>query len=610
VSRAPTPTASRSLVRLALQSLALGWRTSPAGSSAQLALTIVVGALPAPAAWFGKLLMDELARGEAASTILVVRYAVAGSGVIAVVAIGGHLMTLLGQYNRLAASAVLEARLFDRVNRLVGLRYFEDPAYHDRLRLAQLSAQEAPGEVANCATQTLRALVALSGFLVVVVHLWPPMLVLVLVCAAVALGAQAWLARVNTDAIRERARSDRQRAVFQLMLVDARAAKETRIYGLGRFFHDRMMRAMRRGMAIDMAVGRREAVVQSAFAVVGGAIAVVGTVVVARRVTTGAATVGDVAFLTAAIAGLQAGLSGIIESFGRATQAARLLAEIAAIEDATDLPAGKGPVPPLRGGIELRDIWFRYEGGPWVLRGVSVTIAHGRAVGLVGLNGAGKSTLVKLLCRFHDPERGQILWDGTDIREFEVHALRRRIAATYQDYVTFDLTAAESIGVGDLAHAGDAGRVRAAATRADVHDIIARLPRGYATMVSRLLHGEEEDEQGVMLSGGQAQRLALARSLMRDDADLAILDEPSAGLDALAEHRIHTALRERRRGRTTLMISHRLSALRDADVIVVLADGAVAEQGTHDELFASGGGYAQLFAVQAAGYRESVGTRP
>jgi ATP-binding cassette subfamily B protein len=258
----------------------------------------------------------------------------------------------------------------------------------------------------------------------------------------------------------------------------------------------------------------------------------------------------------------------------------------------------------LRRGIELRDVWFRYdEGQPWVLRGVTLTIPRGTALALVGLNGAGKSTLVKLLCRFYDPTRGSVLWDGVDLRDLDVVQLRARIGAVFQDFMSYDLSARENIGVGDLT--ADLGRIRSAATDASVDDVITALPRGYETMLTRIFfqHTDTDDpETGRFLSGGQWQRVGLARALMRARPDLLILDEPSAGLDAAAEHDIHARLRRHRAARTSVLISHRLSAVRDADLVAVLADGAVVERGTHDDLLTAGGRYADLFRLQADGY--------
>ncbi|RJL32251.1 ATP-binding cassette domain-containing protein [Bailinhaonella thermotolerans] len=269
--------------------------------------------------------------------------------------------------------------------------------------------------------------------------------------------------------------------------------------------------------------------------------------------------------------------------------------------------AGRGPGP-LRRGIEVRDLWFRYSPEhPWVLRGVDFEIPAGGSVGLVGRNGSGKSTLVKLLCRFYDPVRGAILWDGRDLREFEPGAIRERMSAVFQDFMSYDLSAAENIGVGDLTAIDDRARIEEAARAAGVHDKLAALPRGYDTALTRIFFDVSDDDPstGVILSGGQWQRLALARALVRGGRDLLILDEPSSGLDAQAEHEIHTSLKLHGRDRTRLLISHRLSAVRDADLLVVLDEGRITEQGDHASLMRAGGVYADLFTLQAAGYQSA-----
>lgn len=321
--------------------------------------------------------------------------------------------------------------------------------------------------------------------------------------------------------------------------------------------------------------------------------------------------------LVAAIAAVQGGISTLVNTMMSTHQDLSMFDHYLAVVDTPpDLPVRVSATPalPLRRGIQIEDVWFRYAPEhPWILRGVSFTIDHGHAVGLVGRNGAGKSTLVKLLCRMYDPERGAIRWDGVDLRDLEPAEIRGRIGAVFQDYMAYDLTVAENIGLGDLARQEDRGAIEQAAGKAGIHEELAGLPRGYDTMLTRMFFtgseveesqsGEAEPGAGVVLSGGQWQRLALARALLRDQRDLLILDEPSSGLDAEAEYEIHHTLRGYRRGRTSLLISHRLGAIRDADKLVVLDQGTVAEQGTHTELVAAGGVYAGLFRLQASGYQ-------
>jgi ATP-binding cassette subfamily B protein len=268
-----------------------------------------------------------------------------------------------------------------------------------------------------------------------------------------------------------------------------------------------------------------------------------------------------------------------------------------------EVPVRPGP---LRYGIELEDVWFRYgPDEPWVLRGLSCFIPHGEAVAIVGKNGGGKSTLVKLLCRFYDPDRGSIRWDGVDLRDLDLDALRDRISVVFQDYMTYELSAAENIAVGDLGLADQPDALVAAAEQADIGATLAALPRGYQTLLTRNyfdLSDEQDPHTGVLLSGGQWQRVALARAFLRGGRDLMILDEPSSGLDPEAERMIHTTLAATRAGRASVLISHRLNAVRDAGHILVLSDGVIREQGDHDTLMARRGLYARLFTMQAQGY--------
>jgi ATP-binding cassette subfamily B protein len=263
------------------------------------------------------------------------------------------------------------------------------------------------------------------------------------------------------------------------------------------------------------------------------------------------------------------------------------------------------PVPTrLADGIVLRDVAFRYpDTEAAVLDGVSLLLPAGTVVAVVGENGAGKTTLAKLLCRFYEVSEGAITVDGVDLRRFDVMAWRGRVAAAFQDFARFELLARETVGVGDLPRLADAPAVGAALARAGADDLPARLPRGLETQLGR------DWEGGVDLSGGQWQKLALARATMRDRPLLLILDEPTAALDAQAEHELFERYaREAREaaaqaGTITVLVSHRFSTVRMADLIVVVDDGVVRESGSHEELMAAGGLYAELYELQARAYR-------
>jgi ATP-binding cassette subfamily B protein len=245
------------------------------------------------------------------------------------------------------------------------------------------------------------------------------------------------------------------------------------------------------------------------------------------------------------------------------------------------------------------DVEFAYPGGPPVLTGVTLTLPPGSTVALVGVNGAGKSTLVKLLCGMYTPTRGQIRVDGVPLPDIDVGGWRRRLSGVFQDFVKFQLPVRHTVGVGNLPAIDDAAAVDRAIREAGANRLVAQLPCGSDTQLGRVYEGAE-------LSHGQWQKLALGRGLMREDPLLLVLDEPTAALDPQAEHELYERFVSQAtgaHGRITLMVSHRFSTVRNADSIVVLADGRVAEQGTHAELMAAGGRYAQLYAIQAAAYR-------
>jgi len=594
---------TRSTPRTAATALALPFRSAPVAAVAALTLTVFAGVAPATGSWLTMLLVDELTSGAASTgraVFLAIASAAVGGLAIALLYLSGHLTEVV-QYR---VTLTVESRLFRRIATLPGLRHLEDPAFHDRLRLAEQAAQEAPGTISGFTQELIRSVVLLASFAGALLVVWPPMTVLLL--ASVVTAVLAMLATARREVALEEAwvATDRRRLFYRALLTDVRAAKEIRLFGLGSLMHTRMVGSLTAVSAARLSVARRGALVQSGLALLGAAVTGVGTVVVATNVVAGRSSAGDLVLFLAAVAGVQTGLSGVVLQLGDAGRAARLFGHyLDVLDTGDDLPAGHG-MPPRPATIELRDVWFRYgEDGPWVLRGVNLTIPAGAAVGLVGVNGAGKSTLVKLLCRFYDPQRGTITWGGVDLRELDVSALRARVGVVFQEFMTYDLTAAENIGIGQVRDLDDRARIVAAARAARVADTVAALPNGYDTVLSRT-HADE-DRMGVTLSGGQWQRVALARCLMRTDAELMVLDEPTSGLDAEGEHRVHDTLRRHAEGRTRLLISHRMAALRGADVIVTLVDGRIAEHGSHDELMDAGGEYARLFRLQADGYQDA-----
>ncbi|MBX6722702.1 MAG: ABC transporter ATP-binding protein, partial [Dactylosporangium sp.] len=502
-----------------------------------------------------------------------------------------------------------QERLYVAVDRLVGLRPFEDPVFLDRLRLAGQAGGSAPSQVVDGALAVARGAVTAGGFLASLVVLSPVMAAVVVAAAAPALLAERALARRRVAMMWAISPAERREFLYAALLASARAAQEVRLFGIGPLLRGRMLAERRTTNDAQRRMDRRELVSQGGLGLLAAVVAGGGLVYAVLMAAAGTLTVGDVAMFVAAVGGVQSALSTLVSTAAQVRQHLLTFDHFLAVTTARpDLPvaARPRPLPPLRVGIELRDVWFRYsDSHPWVLRGVSLVIPSGQDIALVGRNGSGKSTLVKLLCRFYDPTRGSILWDGVDLREVDPAALRDRIGAVFQEFVRYDMTAADNIGLGDVARLDDRSALHRAARQAGVHEVLAGLPRGYDTLLSREFYDDPDEQvEGVTLSGGQWQRVALARGLLRTGRDLLILDEPSSGLDAEAEAEIHRRLRTFRTGGTRLLISHRLGAIRDADRIVVLDDGRVVEQGTHAQLMGRGGSYAQLFRLQAAGYQD------
>jgi ATP-binding cassette subfamily B protein len=378
-------------------------------------------------------------------------------------------------------------------------------------------------------------------------------------------------------------------------------AKEVKIFGLNGFLIDRYVR-----LATDFyAANRRLAIRRAGW---GGLFTAIGTVgyylayaYIAWRTLAGEFSIGDLTFLAGSFRRLRTLFEGLLTSFSTtASQALYLNDLFSFFEVRPEILSPDNPRPfpqPIRRGFVFEDVGFSYpDADRWAVRHLSFTLHAGEVLALVGENGAGKTTLVKLLTRLYDPDEGRILLDGHDLREYDLNALRGNMSVIFQDFVRYNLSARDNIAVGKIAARSDHARIERAARRSQADEVISRLPTGYQQMIGKRF------KNGVELSGGEWQKIAIARAYMREAAVL-ILDEPTAALDARSEFEVFKRFKELSDGKTAVLISHRFSSVRMADRILVLADGMVEAAGTHDELMAQSGRYSELFELQAAGYR-------
>jgi ATP-binding cassette subfamily B protein len=597
------------------RAFALVWRASRPLTLALAVVTLLVAAVPPSIAWAGKQIVDAVVAGSRDRTMkwvgvelgLVVLQASLTRGL-------GLIRSILG--SRLGTD--VNVAILERATALE-LKHFEDPEFYDRLSRARREASSRPMSLITEAFSLVQNMLTLGGYAALLLQ-FSGWVVLALMLATVpATIAEMRFSKATFRLRNWRSPDSRKLIYLEYVLANDEHAKEVKLFGLGPMFLARYKELAERFHAEDSKLATKRSIVTTGLSLLAtgafyasyGAMALLAA---ASKLTLGNMTMYVLAFRSGQQA-FQSILSGIGSIYEHNLYMSNLFAyldgTVAAEDEAKALPVAVAAADAVvvegveeartgEKGIRLENVSFRYPGqvkdDKWVLRNVDLFIPRGQSVALVGQNGAGKTTLVKLVTRLYEPTEGRVLLDGKDLRAWDRTELLARFGVVFQDFNQYQLKLRENVGVGSVEHLDEVPRIERAVEQGGAHALVTGLATGIETPLGRWF------KDGVELSGGQWQKVALARGFMREQADILVLDEPTAALDAEAEQAVFERFKELSKGKTTLIISHRFPTVRMADRILVLEQGGIGEDGTHDALVASNKTYAHLYLMQAAGY--------
>jgi ATP-binding cassette, subfamily B, bacterial len=592
----------RSIFRYSGKAFGLLWTTSRGLTIALIILTITSGLLPAVVAYVGKLIVDSVVlaarSGLEIDRNLALRYVGAEAIVI--------MLSAAGQRGLIVCQALLRVLLGQRVNILIlekaltlDLAHFEDSEFYDKITQARSEASSRPLALINRTFGLCQAALTLLTFsgLLLQLSIWA---VLVLIVAAIpSFIAETRFSGHAFRLFRWRSPETRQQHYLETLLAREDYAKEVQLYQLGSILLQRYRDTFTKLYQEDRNLTIQKGLWSYLLGLLStgafyAAYAWIVVTAIAGQITLGEMTMYLVVFRQG-----QSTFSSALTSIGGMYEDNLYLANLYEFLDQ--------PMPQARGvitqgtkpdGIRFEQVSFSYPGSPQpILKNISLHLRPGEKLAIVGENGSGKTTLIKLLTRLYTPSSGRILLDGVDLNDWDIDVLRRRLGVIFQNFVQYQFTVGENVGVGDVEHLHNQADWEVAATKGMAKSFIDRLPQGFDTQLGKWFKGGQE------LSGGQWQKIALSRAFMRSGADILVLDEPTAAMDAEAEMQIFNHFRSLTQDQIVVLISHRFSTVRMADQIIVMAAGEIIERGTHQQLLAADGRYAHLFAMQAAGYQ-------
>ncbi len=571
-----------------------------------LALRAVRSLIPVAVLWIGKLIIDGVIGAAAAASAgrspewwhlgglvgLELGIAVVGEGLAR---LSSLLESLLGDLfaNRLSVRLMQHAATLD-------LAQFEDAETYDHLERAR---RQTVGRIGLFALllSTAQDLVTLTSLAAVLLVQLPWLLLLLTIAVLPAFLGEAHFASLGYSLLFQWTPERRLLDYLRYMGASDESAKEVKLFGLSGFLVGRYAKLSGEFYEANKRLAVRRNIVSTLLGTLGTLGYYGAYAVIIYRTVLGAFTIGTLTFLAGSFRSSRDLIQRVLLSVSQIYEQSLYLSDLFTFFDVqpsvVSKPGARAVPRPIREGFRFERVGFRYAGSDrWAVRGLTFDLRPRERIALVGENGAGKTTLVKLLARLYDPDEGQVLLDGLDLREYDLESLRQNIGIIFQDFVRYDFVLRENIGVSQIEALSDDARIREAARRSLADSVARRLKGGYDQMLGRRF------DEGVELSGGEWQKVALARAYMRD-AQVLILDEPTASLDARAEYEVFLRFAELTRDRMAVLISHRFSTVRMADRILVLQGGELVDDGTHEELVARGGLYAELFSLQAAGYR-------
>ncbi len=578
------------------------WQSAPRVVTSSLICRVVIALLPVAMLAVTKVIIDSIygltsQHKPLPSTfwwLVGLQFALASLGTILARVIDFCDNVLADKYTRYISTKIMQhAASLD-------LAAYEDYNFYDKLDRARVQGTDRVAMIQACGRLVQEVIMTVS-LAASILFFSPWILFALIVCIVPAFLGETHFAFLGYSLSFNQTTARRQMEYWRVLGGSKESAKELKLFGLSKYLVDRYS-------AVSNELHRQTVALQKRKLLFGALLTLLGTLgyygtyaYVVYETVIGVLTLGTLTFLAGAIAGASTQISAVFTTFSSIADQALFLTDLLeffAVKPKMVIKPGALPAPrPIRQGFEFKNVSFSYPGNPRpVLSNISFTLAPGERIALVGENGQGKTTIVKLLSRLYDVTSGQILLDGLDIREYDTEDLWREIGVIFQDFMRYEMTASENIAIGRIEDANNMFRIRSAALKSLAEDVVQQLPNKYDQVLGSRFEGSIE------LSGGQWQKIALGRAYLRD-AQLLILDEPTASLDARSESEVFQRFAELTEKKMALLISHRFSTVRMADRILVLENGRIAEQGSHQELMKSAGRYAEMFELQAANYR-------